>query len=64
MSEMRKIADYELGSLIIYGEWRIGSGAFMGMALIVARDLLDALDAYSPGEAPDGCDCPTVYSAR
>ena len=62
--KMRNIADYELGSVIHYREWRIGSRVFMGMALITARELLEALEAYSPGEAPDGCDCPTVYSSR
>lgn len=64
LSQMRNIADYELGVLIQYRQWRIGSCELLGMALIVARDLLDALETYSPGEAPDGCDCPTVYSSR
>ena len=61
---MRRISDYELGSLITYQKREIDSRTLMGMALIVARELLDALDTYSPGEAPDGCDCPTAYSSR
>ena len=59
---MRNIADYELGSSFMYRNRQIGSRALMGLALIVARDLLTALERYSPGEAPDGCDCPTAYS--
>lgn len=59
---MRNIADYELGSSITYRNLPVSSHTLMGMALIVARELLELLEAYSPGEAPDGCDCPTAYS--
>ena len=59
---MRNIADYELGSSLSYRNLPVDSRTLMGLAIIVARDLLDALERYSPGEAPDGCDCPTAYS--
>ena len=59
---MRNIADYELNSPVSYRNLPVDSRALMGLALIVARELLDTLEAYSPGEAPDGCDCPTAYS--
>lgn len=60
---MRNIADYELGSPLSYRNLPVRSDALMVMALITARDLLDALETYSPGEALDGCNCPTVYSS-
>ena len=59
---MRNIADYELGGLISYRNLPVNSRTLMGMALIVAWELLELLEAYSPGEGPDGCDCPTAYS--
>ena len=62
LSEVRNIADYELGSLMRYREWRIGSHEFMIMAMTISEELLEALEIYSPGEASDGCDCPTTYS--
>ena len=34
----------------------------MSRAVSLAEELLHALEDYSPGEAPDGCDCPTAYS--
>ena len=32
------------------------------LALEKSTQLLAALEAYSPGEAPDGCNCPQTYS--
>ena len=61
---MRNIADYELGSPLSYRNLQVSSDALMVMALITARELLNALETYSPGEASEGCDCPTVYSSR
>ena len=60
--EMRKVADYELDSLIHYNDREFDSRVLMTIALIAAQELLAALERYSPGEAPDGCDCPTAYS--
>ena len=32
----------------------------MRLALLVAQELLVTLDDYSPGDAPDGCECLTI----
>jgi hypothetical protein len=32
------------------------------LALVSAQQLLDALEAFSPGEAEDGCNCPQGYT--
>ena len=34
----------------------------MEYAVGFAAQLLAALNRYSPGDAPDGCRCPTAYS--
>ena len=60
---MRNISDYELGSPLSYRNLQVRSDALMVMARVTARDLLDALETYSPGEASEGCNCPTIYSS-
>ena len=55
---LRTIADYELGTLS-YRNRPLTSNQFMALALQSGQRLLQALEAYSPGEAPDGCNCPT-----
>jgi hypothetical protein len=60
LSAMRNISDYELGSSITYNNSQVGASQLMTMASIVARELYEALEEYSPGEAPDGCDCRTI----
>ena len=57
---MRNLADYELSPAIQYAEEEVDASQLMNLALAAAEDLLDALEAFSPGEAPDGCDCPTL----
>ena len=60
--ELREQADYEIGSPI-----RIGSMApdqTLAQALVLAKELLEALDRFSPGAAPDGCRCSVVWSTR
>ncbi len=59
---MRNASDYTLGNSIRLGQRTLESAELMGFALIVADDLLGALEDFSPGEAPDGCDCPTVWA--
>ena len=56
---MRNMADYELRGTIQYQAREFESSQLMSLALIIAEDLLNALESFSPGEAPDGCDCPT-----
>ena len=55
---LRTIADYELGALS-YANRPLTSNQLMALALQSGQRLLQALEAYSPGEAPDGCSCPT-----
>ena len=57
---MRNTSDYELGHPVRFGQRTLGSAELMHFALIVADSLLAALEDFSPGEAPDGCDCPTA----
>lgn len=64
LATMRNIADYELAGSVSFRGLRVNSRTLMGIAMVVAQELLAYLDSYSPGEAPDGCDCPTVYSSR
>ena len=54
---LRTIADYELGALS-YRNRPLTSSQFMALALQSGQRLLQALEAYSPGEAEDGCNCP------
>ena len=58
VSAMRNLADYELKPTIQYEGHTLGSAQLMTQTLTVAENLLTALDDFSPGEAPDGCDCP------
>ena len=60
LSAMRNISDYELGSSIMYNNSQVGASQLMTMASIVARELYQALEEYSPGDAPDGCNCKTA----
>ena len=60
----RTEADYQLAPPIIYGRRSYSPEDLMRLALDRGQELLEALEDYSPGEADDGCDCPTVYSSR
>ena len=53
---LRELADYELGALQ-FANQQIDSIVGMNIALQVGNLLLQALESYSPGEAPDGCIC-------
>ena len=57
---MRNVADYELKHAVQVNRLTLGAEQLMHFALIVADGLLAALEDFSPGEAPDGCDCPTA----
>ena len=57
---MRNVADYSLRHPIRFEQRALSAEQLAKLALIVADGLLDALEAFSPGEAPDGCDCPTL----
>ena len=59
---MRNEADYQLVPPLRYKRKSYSAEQLMQIAVDVGEELLDALERYSPGEAPDGCDCPTAYS--
>lgn len=60
LRRMRNVSDYELANYVRYGSLSFRSAqSLMNFALPVANELLDALEAYSPGVASDGCNCPT-----
>ena len=59
---LRTEADYQLVPPLRYKDKSYSAEQLMQIAVDVGEELLDALERYSPGEAPDGCDCPTAYS--
>ena len=61
---IRSTADYELVSPLTFIDRSLDPGQFMNIAVQTARQLLDALDDYSPGESEDGCRCPQAYGRR
>ena len=61
---VRSEADYQLVPPLRYKSGSYSAEQLMQIAVSLGAELLQALEAYSPGEAPDGCDCPTVYSSR
>ena len=62
MMQLRIEADYQLAPPLRFDNKTIDSEELMRLALEMSRQLLAALDRYSPGDAPDGCRCPTAYS--
>lgn len=55
---LRAQADYELGRISYRGRTLSGATC-LNTALRLGRELLQHLDSYFPGEASDGCNCPT-----
>lgn len=55
---LRSEADYELVPPLRFKSRLLDSEQFLNLAVETARQLLDALEDYSPGEAEDGCRCP------
>ena len=64
LSVMRSEADYQLTPPLRYKRKTYSAEHLVQEAISTAEYLLRYLERYSPGEAPDGCDCPTVYSVR
>ena len=52
----RTLADYDLGQMRLNGR-PVTSEQVLDSATHVAEQLLDALESYSLGDAPDGCIC-------
>ena len=63
LSVLRSEADYELVPPLRFENRSHSTKEMMEYAVKFAEQLLEALDRYSPGDAPDGCRCPTVYSS-
>ena len=59
-SAIRNLADYELSESISYEGREYGSRELLDLAITITGNLIEALEDFSPGEAPDGCDCPTA----
>ncbi len=60
LSQMRNLSDYELSDHVRYRNQNRTTQELMRMAINVSAVALTALDAFSPGEAADGCVCPVV----
>lgn len=56
LRNLRTQADYNLGHMHI-NRRPVTATQILNTASNVAEQLLQALDSYSPGEAPDGCVC-------
>ena len=56
LRQFRTQVDYELGQMHINGR-PVTAEQMLNSATRVAQQLLEALESYSPGEAPDGCVC-------
>ena len=63
LMELRAEADYELAPPLKFRNRPIDVRQFMDLAVEHSRQLLDALETYSPGEAEDGCNCPVAYTS-
>lgn len=57
LSGMRNVSDYELDSAMRYRKRTYQPADLMSAAVSVAAELLAELEAFSPGEAADGCVC-------
>lgn len=58
---MRTEADYQLSQPLRIAGRQYEVDEMMRESMNVAQDLLAALEAFSPGEAPDGCECRVAY---
>lgn len=61
---MRSEADYQLAPPLRYRGRSYSPEQLTQRALETGRELLQALEDYSPGESPDGCSCPVAYTSR
>lgn len=59
---LRAQADYRLTPPLRFRNRQLNVQQLVGLALVSAQQLLDALEAFSPGEAEDGCNCPQGYT--
>lgn len=64
LSHMRSECDYELQLPLRHRGRSYDCAAILRLAMATAEDLLTALEAYSPGDAVDGCECRTAAATR
>ena len=64
MMALRREADYELVLPLRFKSQSRTPHEVLNLALQTGRELLYALEEYSPGEAEDGCRCPHAYVSR
>ena len=62
LSLLRSESDYQLAPPLRFRNQSYSPRDEMEYAVGFASQLMEALDLYSPGAAPDGCRCPVVYS--
>ena len=60
---LRTEADYQLVPPLRFRNQSLNAQQLMSLAIEISGQLFDALESYSPGEAPDGCECRTAYSS-
>jgi hypothetical protein len=60
LMRLRGFADYQISPPYRF-HGRTGQQS-MHMALDVSKRLVSALEGYSPGQVPDGCECRDAYS--
>jgi hypothetical protein len=58
---LRRESDYELVPPFRFRRRSLTVQELVQQAIESGEDLLDALERFSPGEAPDGCECRTAY---
>lgn len=63
LARLRAISDYELADRVTFQNRRYTTVELMAMSLRIARGIVLALESFSPGEAPDGCNCPVVHDS-
>ncbi len=61
---LRAEADYQISRPPRFRNRPLAPADFLNIAVESARQLLDALEVFSPGEAEDGCNCPQAYVVR
>ena len=59
---LRRMADYQLSPPFRFKNRPMDAAQLLQAAIQSAEQLLNALEAYSPGEAEDGCNCPQAYT--
>ena len=62
LTRLRAECHYQLTLPLRFRDTSYQPNQILELALEKSNQLLAALEAYSPGEAPDNCNCPQTYS--